>query len=152
MRSFAKFSQGLLAAGMLAGSLLSMSGCGPDYAIYKVDVTSAKSPRNDIEECRMTITDENDKVVLENYLLMAVSGPPDSSGGPTLIQGCSGGITNARIGTFSYSSSRTSGALIFQVDAYNSPANGSQVVQTGKSGKMAPSPYPPEVGVTVLIQ
>lgn len=161
MSSLTRFSKGLFAAGVLAGSLLGMSGCGPDYALFKVDVSSSTSPRNDIEECRMTITDENGKAVQgavdsngnvipsNGFLLKTVAGPPDSSGNATLLQGCQGAITNPRIGTFSYSSSRTTGTLTFQVDALNSA---SEVVQTGKSDPIAPKAYPPEVQVTVTIK
>jgi hypothetical protein len=154
MRSFTQFSKGLFAAGILAISLAGISGCGPDYALFKVDVSSSTSPRNDIEECRMTITNGDGRTVLDSFVLATVAGPPDSSGNLTLAQGCGGGITNAHIGTFSYSSSRTTGTLKFRVDAYNaSGSNGGQkIVQTGESAAVAPAKYPPEVPVTVVIK
>ncbi len=152
MRSLTRFSKGLLAVGVLAGSLLGMSGCGPDYALFRVDVSSATSPRNQIDECRMTITDEKGAVVLDHFLLKAVAGPQDSSGNATLLQGCQSGITNPRIGTFSYSSSRTTGTLTFQVDAYDNSNGGHAVVQTGSSDPIAPKAYPPEVPVTITIK
>ena len=161
MRSFTRFSKGLLAAGVLAGSLLGMSGCGPDYALFKVEVSSSTSPRNNIEQCRMTITDENGKAVLgavdsngeviptNGFLLKTVAGPNDADGHATISQGCAGGLTQGRIGTFSYSSSRTTGTLTFQVNGLNSD---NVVVQTGSSDPFAPKAYPPEVQVTVTIK
>jgi hypothetical protein len=148
MRSFTRFSKGLFTAGVLAGSLLGMGACGPNYALFRVDVSSGTSPRNQIEECRMTITDENGVVVMNNLPLKTIQGPQDSSGNATLIQGCQGGITNPNIGTFSYSSSRTSGTLTFRVDALDNKQN---VIQTG-SGVGSPAPFPPEVQVTVIIK
>jgi hypothetical protein len=154
MRSFTQVSKALFAAGMLAAALVGTSGCGPDYALFKVSVSSSTSPRNDIELCRMTITDENNRTVLDSFVLETVGGPPDSSGNPTLTQGCGGGMTNAYIGAFSYSSSRTTGTLKFRVDAYNAPGSngGQKIVQTGESAPVAPVKYPPEVPVTVVIK
>ena len=154
MRSFTQFSKGLFAAGMLATSLVGISGCGPDYALFKVDVSSSTSPRNDIELCRMTVTNGDGRTVLDDFVLETVAGPNDSSGNPTLAQGCGGEMTNAHIGVFSYSSSRTSGTLKFRVDAYNAPgANGGQkIIQTGESADVATAMYPPEVQVTVVIK
>jgi hypothetical protein len=117
MGLLARFSKGLLGAGLVTGALLSMGGCG-NYALYKVDVTSIESSnRGDIAQCRMTITDEGGKTVLDHYLLQAQH---DSLG--NLVQGCEGTKTKAAIGTFSYSSSRSSGSLKFTVEAYD--ANG----------------------------
>ena len=160
MRSFKRYSKGLFTAGVLAASVLGLGACGPDYALFRVDVTSTKSPRNNIEECHMTITDENGAKVLDQLPLKTVSGPADTSGNPTLLQGCQGGLTNSNIGSFSYSSSRTGGTLTFQVDAWDN--NGQQCgftgvapclpVQTGNSGPIAPAKYPPEVPVTIAIK
>jgi hypothetical protein len=151
MRSFTRFSKGLFTAGVLASSLLGMGACGPDYALFKVDVSSSVSPRNDIDECRMTVTDEKGVAVMSDFLLKSVAGPLDSSGNPTLIQGCASQITNPRIGIFSYSSSRTTGTLTFRVDAYSNINGGHKVVQAGCSDAIAPKAYPPEVGVTVTL-
>lgn len=148
MRLSTKFSKGLFAASMLAGSLLAMSGCGPDYAIFKVTVTSVTTPRNNIEECRMSITNENGVKVMDGYPLPKVYGK-DSTGTPVLEQGCGDGQTKANIGTLSYSSSRKGGTLTFQVDALD---NKGAVLQTGASGAIAPAPYPPEISVGVTIK
>jgi len=148
MRSSKAFSKVLLASGMVAGALLGLGGCGPDYALYKVTISSTTTPRDLIEECRMTITDENNVVVLNHYLLPTRYGAPDSAGNQTLDQGCAGNLTKASIGTLSYSSSRTSGTLTFQVDALD---NTGKAVQTGKKDAN-PAPYPPEVPVAVVIQ
>jgi|SRR5450631_1366525 len=104
MRFLQRISNGLLGAGFVAGALLAMSGCGPDYAIYKVNITSTDSSTLDtIAQCRITVTpSDSAKPVLDHYVL----------------NGCAG-LTNQNIGTFSYSSSRSSGSLNFTVEAYN---------------------------------
>jgi hypothetical protein len=103
MRLLSWFSKGLLGAGLVAGALLSMSGCG-DYAIFKVVITSIDTPLklSEIAYCKITITDENKETVLDHHDL----------------NGCKG-LTNKDIGTFSYSSSRSSGTLNFIVEAYD---------------------------------
>lgn len=136
MRSFMQFSKGLLATGMLAASLVGISGCGPDYSLFKVTVTSKDSPRNTIDECLMTITDDQGKLVLDRYRLKAIYG----AAGEPLIQGCESALTTGNIGTLSYSSSRTSGTLTFQVDAFDNSNGGHKVVQTGK-GSATPKAY-----------
>jgi hypothetical protein len=107
MRLFSRFSKGLLGAGLVASALFSMSGCGPDYAVYRVDITSIDSSnRSDIAQCRITITaNDSPKPALDHYLL----------------NDCAG-LTTSKIGTFSYSSSRSSGSLNFIVESYD--ANG----------------------------
>jgi hypothetical protein len=150
-----RFSKALVVAGMLAGPVLGLCGCGPDYAIFKVNVTSTTSPRNNIEECRLTITDENGHLVLDKYSLDPVYGPLDSAGNQTLDQGCAAPLTKANIGVLSYSSSRTSGTLTFRVDAWDN--KGQQCgytctpVQTGSSDAK-PVAYPPEISVSVVIK
>jgi len=153
MRSFKRCSKGRFTAGMLAVSMLGLGACGPDYALFKVSITT-KDPSSEIEECRMTITDEKGSAVLDHFLLKTVAGSPDSQGNSTLLQGCQGGMTKSNIGLFSYSSSRTTGTLTFQVDAYNSTAanGGQKVIETGNSGPVAPAAYPPEVTVSLEIK
>ncbi len=146
MRLFTLLSRGLLAAALLAGAALGMTACGPNYAIFKVDITSTTSPRNNIELCTMTITDENNVLVLDNYQLASELGTnPD--GTYYAKQGCAAGLTPAHVGVFSYSSSRTSGSLTFVVNALD---NDSAVVQTGRSTANV-SAYPPEVSVPLTI-
>ena len=164
MRPSTKFSKRLFAASMLAGSLLAMSGCGPDYAIFKVTITSVTTPRNNIEECRMSITNENGVKVMDDYPLPKVYGK-DSSGNTVLQQGCGDGQTNGNIGTLSYSRSSTSGTLTFTVDAWDNtgqqcgytkvapclPVQTSQTSDTNFGPTVAPKAYPPEVQVGVAI-
>jgi hypothetical protein len=154
MRSFTQFSKGLLATGMLAASLVGIGGCGPDYSLFKVTVTSSTSPRDDIYECLMTVKDENGNLVLDRYRLKAIYG----GAGEHLVQGCEAGLTNTNgtIGTLSYSSSRTSGTLTFQVDAFDNSNGGHKVVQTGASDAKQPKVYNgganDEVPVTIVIK
>jgi hypothetical protein len=137
MRSFTQFSKGFLATGMLAASLVGISGCGPDYSLFKVTVTSANPDREDIYECLMSVRDENDELVLDRYRLKTVSG----GAGEPLIQGCEAGLTTGNIGTLSYSTSRTSGTLTFQVDAFNNKNGDHVLIQTGKSDPKQPKVY-----------
>jgi hypothetical protein len=161
MRSLTTFSKGLLTCGLLAGSLL--SGCSSDYALFKVTIVSTNAAnRNSIQQCRMTIKDENNNYVIggsdgagnddpnKGYLLKSVAGAPDpNTGAQTLSQGCLGELTRAQIGTFSYSSSRTTGTLTFRVDGVDSNGNS---IQTGTSDPKTPAKFPPEVEVAVAIK
>jgi hypothetical protein len=142
MRSFAPFAKGLFAI-VLGAAGLGLAGCGPNYAIYAVHVTSA-TPRNDIAVCRMSIADEAGTPVLAEFPLQKVFGT-DSSGALTVKQGCQGGLTPANVGTFSYSTSRSSGSLTFTVNAYLDDET--TVVQTAKSQPQEIHAYPPEIKV-----
>jgi hypothetical protein len=141
MSLFARISKRLLGAGLVAGALLGMGGCG-DYAIYKVDITSIDSSnRSDIAQCRITITaKDSPKPVLDHYVL----------------NGCVG-LTNQNIGTFSYSSSRSSGSLNFIVEAYEAakpydPTDPTKNrLQWGESDDIPVKAYPPEIPVTIAI-
>lgn len=145
MRSCTRSSQGLLVAALAMASALGLSGCGPDYAIFAVRVASA-TPRNDIAECRMTITDANTGApVLSQYVLKKVVGT-DSDGNLAIKQGCQGGLTPANVGTFSYSTSRSGGRLKFIVEAYGD--DGTTIVQSGEA-EADVQPFPPEVGVQI---
>jgi hypothetical protein len=136
MRSFTQFSKGLVATGILAASLLGTSGCGPNYSLFKVTVTSKDIPRDKISACLMTITDDQGRIVLDTYQLKAVYG----AAGELLSQGCAAGLTPQNIGTLSYSSSRTSGALTFKIDAFDDSNGGHALVQTG-SNSAQPKTY-----------
>jgi hypothetical protein len=139
MRTFNRVSRQFLAVGMLAGALF-LTSCG-NYALYKIQVTtSATSPipdptvsgsktsvRENIDLCLMTITDENGAPVVQNYDLKV----------------CGGAGTKADLGLLSYSTSRTSGTLTFQVDGWST--NKTVILQTGKSDPVAPQAYPPEM-------
>jgi hypothetical protein len=128
MRSFTQISKGLVATGILAASLV--GGCGPNYSLFKVTVTSKDIPRDKIGYCLMTITDEQGRLVLDRYQLNAVPGAP----GELLQQGCQTGLTPQNIGTLSYSSSRTSGALTFVVEAYDDENGGHTLIQSNDQG------------------
>lgn len=79
-----------LGSGGASGSI----GTGAAYAIFELDITSATSPRSNIKECRLTITDQDGNIVLDNFLLPAVAGA-DSAGNPVLVSGCASGLTSA---------------------------------------------------------
>jgi hypothetical protein len=134
---------------MLAVSALALSSCG-NYAIYKIHVTTATSSpipapngsdRTAINQCNMTITDEKGAKVVDGYILQGQV--TSDSQGNLGFKGCKGGFTPADLGLFSYSTSRTGGALTFQVDGLN---DGMVVLQTGQSAvPVPPQAYPPEM-------
>ncbi len=144
MRTSTLFRNSLCAAGL---ALLGLSGCGPDYAIFKVHVTSA-APRDDIKECRMTITD-NGKKILDEFPLEKEYGT-DSAGQPILRQGCEGSMTRADVGYFSYSTSRKSGSLTFTVTGWGGPDN-LTVIEQGTSEAKEVKAYPPEITVDIAM-
>ena len=141
MGSLTRFSKGLVAALLAGGAALSLGGCGPNYAIFKVHV-SAATPRDDIWSCKMTIADESGHCVVSDYELQQIAGPV----GQPNSQGCGGGVTPANVGYFSYSSSRSSGTLKFTVNAVDNSGN---VVETNTSADIPIQAYPPEIGVEV---
>ena len=151
MRSYSRFAKGLLAI-VLGAVGMSLAGCGPNYAIYAVHVSSA-TPRNDIASCLMSIVDENNQPVLAGYPLQRVFGT-DSAGALSLKQGCQGGLTPANVGTFSYSSSRSSGSLTFTVNAYNDDVlhDDAHLVESATSGPQEVHAYPPELKVELGMQ
>jgi|GEM_PF-7037961 len=144
MRSFARQSQGMLATAFVVAAGLGLTACG-NYAIFAVHISSA-TPRDDIEACQMDIVDENGAPVVTKYALEKVYGQ-DSTGALNLKQGCQGGLTNANVGTFSYSTSRTSGSLTFTVNAFK---NDGTIIETASSTANV-STYPPEVGVNLAM-
>jgi hypothetical protein len=138
MTSLARFSKGLIAAGVLLASGLGLAGCGPDYALFKLSIT-ASSPREAIDHCSVSVTDENGKCVLNEYRIPY--GPVDGTG--SFVQyGCFPAMTPSKVGDFSFSTSHVKGTFTFQVNAYN--AN-SQIEQSVKSQPVAAKPYPPEM-------
>ena len=141
MRSITRFSNGLVALLLATGAGLSLGACGPDYAVYKVHV-SAASPRDDIQHCYITIADENGKCVISDLEFTQIAGQP----GQPLAQGCAGGLTPANVGTFSYSSARSSGTMTFTVRALD---QNNKVVETQTSGPQNITAYPPEIQVEV---
>jgi hypothetical protein len=122
------------------------SGCVSPCALFELDISSTTSPRNNIEECRLTITDQNGNLALHNFLLPAVYGA-DSSHNLVLVSGCGLGLTRAKIGTFTYSTPLTSGSLTFRVDALDS--NG-VIAQTGSSTQTIEA-FPPKITVPLTI-
>ena len=124
----------------------SICGCVSPCALFELDITSTTSPRINIEECRLTITDQNGNLALDNYLLHVVAGA-DSNGNPVLVSGCAGGLTAVNIGTFTYTTSLTSGSLTFQVNALDTNGN---IVQTGSSTQNIEA-FPPKISVPLTI-
>ncbi len=140
-------------AGAAVVACLSFAGCGPDYAVFKVHVTAPTAPRNDIAICLMSITDTSrsgpDNVVLRDYPLQRLYGR-DIDGNLKLSQGCAADmITGNEIGIFSYSTSRSSGAFVFTVDAYNNEVthNDDTKIETKSSDAIQVKAYPPEIAV-----
>ena len=84
MRSVMKLSKGLSLA-VLAASL-AVTGCGPDYAIYKVHVVAQRQDIDLINKCTMSIQNEKGEYVVRDLLLEQEYGS-DSSGGLVLKQG-----------------------------------------------------------------
>jgi len=133
--------------GVLA--LVATSGCGPDYALYKVHITTQsqkQADRDPIDECRISATDDQNKPVITDQLLGT-----DYDSQNVLQHGCASTATKSFIGDFSYSTSRTSGSLTFTVNAY-STANGAKTVIMTGSGSAPVSKWPPEVLVNVVIK
>ncbi len=145
MGTFTRISKFLLVATVAVAASLGLTTCGPNYAIYAVHVTAAR-PTNNLAACKMTVTDESDHAVLDRFLLAQKYGGPDS-----LAQGCGGALTPAsgNIGTFSYSTSRSSGTLTFKVEGFDD--SGVKVVQSGASGPQNVAAYPPEIKVEVTM-
>ncbi len=151
MRSFMQLSKGLLMTGALIASLSGLSGCGPDYALFRIHVKA--SPRSTlplpggsentaINQCEMTITDGAGKVVLDHYVLQKEGPFADSQGNQKLTAGCQGGLTPTDIGLFSWSTSNTKGTFTFTVDGWDD--NRSQILQTATATQAA-QVYPPEL-------
>ena len=145
MRTFTRISRFLLVATVAVAASLGLTTCGPDYAIYAVHVNAAR-PTNNLVTCKMTITDEKGVAVLYEFPLAQQNGGPDS-----LRQGCGGALTpaNGDIGTFSYSTSRSSGTLTFKVEGYDD--SGTKIVQSGASDPVNVAAYPPEIKVQVTM-
>jgi hypothetical protein len=152
MRTFTRISRFLLVATVAVVASLGLTTCGPNYAIYAVHVNAAK-PTNNLVTCKMTVTDESGLAVLYEFPLAQQSGGTDSSGNlKPLGQGCGGALTpaNGDIGTFSYSTSRSSGTLTFTVEGYDD--SGTKIVQLGKSSPTNVAAYPPEIKVQVTME
>ena len=156
MLSPAQFKKGLFAAGLLAASLLGMSGCGPDYALFNIHVKAsprAKLPapngsdNSAIDQCEMTIKDQDGKIVLDRFVLKRVS-TTDATGQLKLTAGCQSGLTPVDIGNFSYSTSNTTGSFTFRVDGHADDHN--VILQTVTSGAIAAKVYPPEMPEVLL--
>lgn len=150
MGTFTRISRFLLVATVAVAASLGLTTCGPNYAIYAVHVNAAK-PTNDLVTCKMTVTDESGLAVLYQFPLAQQYGGTDSAGNLTLAQGCGGALTpaNGDIGTFSYSTSRSSGTLTFKVEGYDD--SGTKIVQSGASGPQNVAAYPPEIKVQVTM-
>jgi len=155
MLSLTQFKKALVAAGLLATSLSGVSGCGPDYALFSIHVKASSkstlplpngSDNTAIDQCEMTIRDQNGKVVLDRFHLKPTSGV-DANGQPKLLSGCQGGFTPIDIGLFSYSTSNTTGTFTFTV---NGLATNKEILQTATSDSIAAKVFPPEMPETLL--
>ena len=137
MRALTLLSKRALTATLLASSLFALPSCGPDYALFKVSVTSTNKERDQIDKCFMTIFADGDekKLVLDHYQMTQ-----KRVGGTLEEEGCLGSFTGPKIGTFDYSTSRSSGTLTFQVDAKDGNA---KVLQTGKSAAITVRAFEP---------
>jgi hypothetical protein len=111
--------------------------CRPSAAIYVVQI-STSVPRTAIESCRLTITDEQDRVLLDDFLL---STEYDSAG--VLEYGCAVGSTLPVVGELVYQTRRTSGALNFSVNAIGG-AQG-ETLQRGETGLLPAWESPPAI-------
>ena len=146
MTNLVRCAKGLIGTGLLLASGLGLAGCGPDYALFKLTVTTS-SPRNAIDHCRVSVTDQAGKCVLREYQFPF--GPIDSTG--NFVQyGCAGGLTPSKVGDFSWSTSQVGGTFTFQVNAYN--AN-SVIEQSATSKPVAAKAFPPEMpAIGILTQ
>jgi hypothetical protein len=132
MRGFKQLSKMFLAGGALAASL---SSCG-DYKVYDVHVALSDGiqpkTRDFIVTCTMTIS-TSDKTILDSYPLSE-----DACIGATM--------KNNNVGRFSYTTSRTSGMLTFQVDAQD---NTRQDIYSGSESNIVSGTNPLEVDVVL---
>jgi hypothetical protein len=136
MTSLVRFSKGLV--GFLLASGLGLAGCGPDYALFKLQITTSQ-PRNTIDHCAVSVADQKGRCVLDEYQIP--SGPLDSTG--LFVQyGCAPGLTPSKVGDFSWSTSQVGGTFTFQVNAYD--AN-SKIEQSVTKSDVAAKAYPPEM-------
>jgi hypothetical protein len=150
MRTSRRFQNGLCVMALAAAGAIGSSACGPDYAIYKVHVTSA-SPRDDVEYCYIKITNEKGEDVLKLQELEKEY-TTDPGGGLALKQGCQGGLTKANVGYFSYSTSRSSGSLSFTVLGLDHDNNPDKPVQQAEARDVQVKAYPPEIEVNLDMQ
>jgi hypothetical protein len=147
MRKSMQFRNRLCVAALALAGSLGLSACGPNYAIYKVHVTSA-TPRTDIEYCRITITNDKGEDVLKDQEFEKEYTTEAGGTGLALKQGCQGGLTKADVGYFSYSTSRSSGSLTFKVVATDNLEKPVQQAEATKEVKA----YPPEIEVKLDMQ
>jgi hypothetical protein len=128
-----RLSNGFLALGLLSASLLGATSCNSEYGLFSISaqfsVGQTAADRQNIESCKLTITDEKGDKIVSGYLI-----PQKRDSENNLVSGCGAAETPQRIGTdiISYSTSRTSGQLTFTMDALN---NTEDVVQSGSDTK-----------------
>jgi hypothetical protein len=118
MHSHKRSSKCAQLAALAVTAALGVSACGPDYTYFRVHVTAAgiQADRDPIDHCYMTIMDSSNKDVVKQWRLQATYAS-DPDGNPVIDQGCGPNMTKSSVGNFSYSTSRTSGSLVFKVDA-----------------------------------
>jgi hypothetical protein len=138
-----RFSK-LVSLGLLSAAIGGASGCSSDYGLFAVHTTfpaGNATDRQSIEQCQMSISDgkrDGDGKLLRNvmvgYQLELRKIPANTALGYYFV-GCGGSNqTPQDIGRISYSTSRTTGSLIFLVDALD---NTSTPVWYGESDPQA---------------
>lgn len=132
MAFFASFAKKLVATLVLGGAAVGLGGCG-DYALFAIHVKVA-TPVDTIDSCTFTVTDESGKPVVKEWHYS----PCES------IQN----YTSGDLGTFSYSASRTSGTLSFEIQALDST---SKLLQQATADNVAVAKYPPEIAVNLFM-
>jgi hypothetical protein len=126
-----RFSKRLLSLGLLSGFLAGAGGCSSEYGLFDIHVFFANgldaNDRQDVEFCKLTVTDPSGKALLKNYIIEAIVTVDG-----TVTSGCAGGRTPQVVGDVSYSTSRTSGTLSFTVNAVNA---GDTTLYSGSASK-----------------
>ncbi len=117
----------ILSLGLLTAAVGAAGGCNNDYALFNIHprfaVNVSANDRQNIETCKLTVTDEKGGKVVDGYVitLKQVNGR---------YVGCGGGVTPSDIGYLSYSTSLSEGTLTFTVDGLD---NTKTVKHSGKA-------------------
>jgi len=117
----------LLSLGLLT-TAAGAAGCNSDYGLFNIHphfaLTESANDRQNIEHCKLTITDEKGGKVVDGYVieLKKISA--------TTYVGCGSGQTPQDVGHLSYSTSLSAGMLTFTIDGLD---NGGAVKHSGSS-------------------
>lgn len=103
----------ILSLGLLTTAVGAAGGCNSDYALFNIHphfaLSETPNDRQEIESCKLTVTDEKGGKVVDGYLI------GQKRVGDKYL-GCGGGNTPADVGNLSYSTSLSEGTLTFTVD------------------------------------